>query len=513
MRHFWLLFLFLLGVSGVFAEGVPSSSTAFKGNVTLFDYSSPWAGFNNPALMMGYGGYPNPWMFRTSSTNFPEWKLGRVYLFSSSLAVGVNTSFYQLLEAYLYYLAYYADKNFTVLLKRGLDYVVPLTGGAFSTEMLANPTNDFTYLKRALNLVLSNTTPGFYTRVTMGLGSLFLPLGKGNTVGFQPLVDLETYGSFTSKESTFFFFRDPEVSLLLRAGAISSFGLGRYDLPFVGDVVLGASVGIYPFMTRIRFESFDDLTSYMNAIETNRAAILQYENVRQGFGAGFDIGAMKRIGEEWQIAMKVENLLSPILWKYKTTNDTKDHYAFDWILPNVVAGVRYTYPVAKPLKFLVNEPSFYCEVEDLLYTKPLSLLSKVRLGADVKLLLDMIQVGVGLNQGYPTAGGKVNLTLSWIRDIPWMPGFVGVLLFPITMGNLTGYVTYYGKELGHYPGHKDALGYIFGLEYYLEFGANGPSRKVQKAQASQEQSSSEGSLAEPVFKGEGEENAGVQIKR
>ncbi|MFN3660367.1 MAG: hypothetical protein ACK4TN_03910, partial [Brevinematales bacterium] len=409
--------------------------------------------------------------------------------------------------------AYYADKSLTLPLKRGLDYVVPFVGGAFSTEMLANPTNDFLYIKRALNLVLSNTTPGFYTHLTMGLGSLFLPLGKGNTIGFQPLVDLETYGSFTSKESTFFFFRDPEVSLLLKGGAVSSFGIGKYVLPFVGDVMLGASVGIYPFMTRIRFQSFDDLTSYITAVETNQSAIFQYENVRQGFGVGLDIGAMKRIGDEWYIAMKVENLLFPILWKYKTTNDTEDHYAFDWILPNVVVGARYTYSVAKPLKFLVNEPSLYCEVEDLLYTKPLALLSKVRLGADVKLLLDMVQVGIGINQGYPTWGGKVNLTLSWIRDIPWMPAVVSVLLFPVTMGNLTAYVTYYGKELGHYPGHKDVQGYLFGLEYYLEFGANGPSRRITKAQASQEQFTDEGALAEPVFKGEKVEESNIRIKR
>ncbi len=498
MKRYTIFFLFVLSTLG-FGEGVPSSSTTFKGNVTLFDYSSPWAGLNNPALMMGYGGYPNPWMFRTSSTNNPEWKLGRFYFFSSSTALGVNTSFYQLLEAYLYFLAYELGEDQASTLKTWLDRVVPFTGGAFSTEMLAHPTNDFNYLVKAMNLVLSNSSPGFYFRESFGLFSLFLSLGSdGKGFAVQPIMDFETYGSLTSRESTFFVFRDPEVAFLLRFGSVFSFGLGRYDLPIFGDVMLGASVGLYPFMTRIRFESFDDLYNYVEAVSTNTNAILQYENVRLGFGAGFDVGMMKQINDRWSVALKAENLLSPIIWKYQTETGSES-YAFDWILPNIVAGVRYTYPIDKPLKFLVNEPSVYCEVEDLLYTKPLALLSKVRVGADVKLLMDVFQVGVGLNQGYPTAGGRVNLTLSWLRDIPGMPGFVSVLLWPVTMGNLTGFVTYYGKELGHYPGHKDALGYVFGFEYYLEFGANGPSRKVPKASAQTEKPADETAVVDPVF--------------
>ncbi|MCX7881721.1 MAG: hypothetical protein N2314_00660 [Brevinematales bacterium] len=511
MRYVWIGILLWVVGGSAFAEGIPSSSTSFKGNVTLFDYSSPWAGLNNPALMGEYGGYPQPWVFRTASTNSPEWGLGRLYLFSTSFGIGVNTSFYQLMEAYLYYIAYSTDESFTIPLKRILDGIVPWTGGAFSTEMLAHPTNDFEYIKRALNLVLSNTTPGFYSRMSMSLFSFFLPVGKKTWLGVQPIFDLESYGSLTSSKSTFFFFKDPEVSLWLKGGVVSSFGIGRHTLPVVGEVLLGASVGVYPFMSRIRFESFDEIVSYMNTIETNREAIFQSENIRQGCGAGVDLGALKRLGDTWQIAVKVENLLSPILWRYTLSNSQGEQYAFDWILPNVVAGVRYTYPVEKPLKFLLNDPSLYCEVEDLLYTKPLALLSKVRIGADIKLFLDMVQVGVGLNQGYPTAGGKVNLTLSWIRDIPWMPGVVNVLLFPLTMGNLTGYVTYYGKELGHYPGHKDALGYIVGVEYYLEFGANGPSRKTPKVQAAAEKPANENSLVDPVFKGE--EEVTTQIRR
>jgi len=514
MRRYGLLIVLIVMVGRLFGEGIPSSSTAFKGNVTLFDYNSPWAGINNPALLVGFGGYPNPWVFRTASTNRPEWGLGRVYLVSATGAVGVNTSFYQLLEAYLYWLAYQGNASQCASTREILDRIRPLTGDAFSTEMLAHPTNDFQYIQRAMNLILSNSTPGFYLRMSGSLFSISLPLSTflastplaSSSIAFQPIVDLEAYGSLTSRKSTFFFVKDPEVATWLRIGMVGSLGLGRYTLPWVGDVALGVSVGWYPVVARVRFDSFEELNTYMTTVSTNQNAFLGYTNVFQGMGVGLDVAALKSIGESWQVALKVENLPF-VMWA------TNQKPGIDWVPPNVIAGVRYTYPIEKPVKFFVNEPSVYMEVEDLLYTKPLALLSKVRLGADVKLLLDMLQVGVGINQGYPTAGARVNLTLSWIRDMPGMPGIVNVLLFPFTMGNLAAHVSYYGKELGYYPGQKEALGYVVGLEYYLEFGANGPSRRQPKASSPDEKQPAEGSLTEPVFQGELPKEVSPEIKR
>lgn len=494
-------FSWVWGRDSLFFNGI-------QGNVTLFDWSSPYAGLNNPALLNEYGGYPNPWIFRPESTSYPEWGLCRVYLFSLAPTFGVNTSFYRLLEAYLYYLAYYGDPNTIAGVKEGLDRVAPWTGYAFDTSMLAHPTNDFTYVQKAINIILSNSSPGFYFRFTGGLGAVFFSLRSEGLpvrgVAIQPVLDMEAYGSLTSEQSTFFFIRDPQFRIQMKGGVATSVGLGHYDLPLIGEVDGGLTLGLYPYIAQVQFENLEEILDFQEAMsqESNSTDLSSYDNVRIGKGASLDIGLTKTIQDRWKVALKGENILAPVVWQYRKA-DGAQHSEFGWLsLPNLVAGFRYTHPVDRAVKFFINEPSLYVEIEDLLYTKPLALLAKVRMGADVKLLLDMVQVGVGLNQGYPTAGGRVNLTLSWLRDLPGFPGWLHLFLWPVSLGNLTVWGAYYGREIGHYPGQNDVMGYQLGVEFFLEFGANGPSRKVVKTEAKKDDGEESSSLASPVFEGE-----------
>lgn len=86
----------------------------------------------------------------------------------------------------------------------------------------------------------------------------------------------------------------------------------------------------------------------------------------------------------------------------------------------------------------------------MFYTHPVSFLVKLHLGADSDFLFNILKVGVGLNSGYPTLG------LSF--DLPLLIAF-----------HITGNLTFYGQELGTYPGQNGYEGYNFALGTYLDF--------------------------------------------
>ncbi len=104
----------------------------------------------------------------------------------------------------------------------------------------------------------------------------------------------------------------------------------------------------------------------------------------------------------------------------------------------------------------------------MFYTYPVSFLAKLHMGVRVKTLGDFLELGAGLNQGYPTLGFTLHITPAILAKIPVVK-YLFYATAPATFFHVKYNFTIYGKELGEYPGDLGFQGINTGVEFYIGF--------------------------------------------
>lgn len=496
----YALTLTLLLIAAAAVYPIDTSRTAMIGGVDLFDTESPLVGIQNPALLNDYGrinptgavvtntrtaqatniqaltipvtntvsitnkNKKNPISVRVTNlivmsnivatnvyvTNLLTIKeapvqhhIGRLFLLNPYFSFGASED---LLTSFQYYIGMFKGqlgdmpqsqaeimRQTFLILSFGLIDIQPL----FSQERA-------TTYEIVSNLIqASQSRSGFYFGMNMNVLSF-----NRDGFGIAAIMETEVYGGTVgNKRDILFMINDPIFSMQFRYGAALSISPGTFDLPLLGNTAVGYTVRVYPMMMETRVESAADYFDLYDQFKTYSSNGMDYTAfgdgrlVKVGMGLSGDIAIMKNVTSDFQVTFKLYDILSPRYWL-----NSKE---FGWVLPDLSFGLKYTFPIDGVLKYFVNKPSLYFQMDDLFYTHPKTLLAKVRMGADVLLLLDLFQLGVGLNAGYPTVGLSFHLPLFFVH--------------------LKVYASLYGKELGYYPGDFGFQGYSIGTEFYLGF--------------------------------------------
>jgi hypothetical protein len=187
-----------------------------------------------------------------------------------------------------------------------------------------------------------------------------------------------------------------------------------------------------------------------------------------GTGAGFDLGFMYRLKYGFNLGLQLSDIYTRIRW-------------WDGKQPSLVpinarAGISW-----KPdfqIWGLFEDPLIAFDIDDLFWQQNNNIWMKTHIGAEFKMLFKIIQVRLGFNQGYPTVGLGIDLSLYFLSKIPlikmlrpdsiYMPQFnpnkndflvhnplcclcTGVLS-PLLYAHLKLDFLYYTRELGAYAG-------------------------------------------------------------
>lgn len=475
---------------------VETPRTAMIGGVELFDTESPMVGMQNPALLYEYGRIdPVGTMLTNSETNI----ITNILDFSASITNKISytnksrkirvtnaivlsnyqvtnvisTNMVTIKEAPARYhfgrvflLNPYFSAGATGDMLNSFKYYANMLQG----QMAGTPEDQANALRTAFLIaslgmidlqpmfssnkastydIVSNLIQASQSRSGVHVGvNLNLLSYTRDRVGVAFLIESEAYGGTVSENrNLFFMINDPIFSMQVRAGMAVSVSPGSFDLPLIGNTAVGFTVRVYPEILEAKVESAIDYFELYNqfyAFSTNGASATAFGDgrlVKMGFGLSGDIAILKNINSDFQITFKLNDIISPRYWL--------NSQQFGWVLPDLSFGMRYIFPIGGVLKYFVNKPSLYFQMDDLFYTQTKSLLAKLKLGADTFLLLDLFQLGIGLNAGYPTLGLSFHLPLFFIH-------------YKI-------YASVYGKEMGKVPGDFGFQGYTVGTEFYLGF--------------------------------------------
>ena len=319
----------------------------------------------------------------------------------------------------------------------------------------------------------------------MSITSTFFHIYRNN-IGFSFYSSGSLRAGFYGEGRSLIVLKDPAIDLKMETGLAVTFGIGSYELPFIGKINLDTTVRAI-LAIEGQSASMDDAMELIDMIQVYQAKSVS--NVfnftmfgdgriaRGGLGISMDMGFVKKIDDTLSIAAKLSDLISPRYWlttgsTNKVTYDingtqivTKSG-GFGWgSLPNLSIGVKYTFQIPEELKWLINQPSMYLQMDDLFYTEQLSLLAKLHMGADCNFLFDFLRLGVGINQGYPTLGASVNISLKHLTRIPYAD-ILFYILAPVTYLNVRLDFSAYGKEIGSYPGQFGFVGYNVNFQIY-----------------------------------------------
>jgi len=345
--------------------------------------------------------------------------------------------------------------------------VSALTFGIIDISPLYNtsPLNTIQQISNIIQIA-KNDKIGFSAEVNVNLISYYR-----HHFGITFYVTTDTRVGFFGNNKNLLFIDDPVVDLNAQAGLAFALGVGQVNLPLAGKVFLGytvrAFVEIQGHTDNIgdALTMFTQITNYTFSANggdfLNFSAFGDGQLVRGGFGLALDFGFYKPVTPQFIIAGKLADIISPRYWLKSGISDAY----FGWKLPDLSLGFRYIIPLDKSIWFIINEPSFYFQLDDLLYTYPISFLGKIHAGFDTKFLFDILHIGFGLNSGYPTLGFTVHLTPMILAEIPVLKYVF--LWIPATYVHLKIHFSLFGKELGRYPGEFGFQGYNIAAELYF----------------------------------------------
>ena len=132
--------------------------------------------------------------------------------------------------------------------------------------------------------------------------------------------------------------------------------------------------------------------------------------VRAGYGLGFDLGVMYRISSAWRVGMVVRDVYTRIYW-LDSGNDTDSI-----LMPDFRFGVSWTPPI-RLLPF-ISAPTLALDIDDLFFMNYQNIWLKFHAGVEWKFLWNMLFIRAGINQGYPTIGGGIDINLSLLSYLP-----------------------------------------------------------------------------------------------
>lgn len=501
VKRFIFVIILLCCYHLAFTLELQSINTRSIGGVTLFDIDSPFVGINNPALLAHYGWIdqinklalddPIPEMSDVRATDNPlpdpieqmydprylegVYYPGRFYFLNTALGIGFSLDFLAVsTNAVNMFKGSMAGRSafdpypvpllnlvqntllsdFIRLLSLGRVDLAPLFSG--STD------SDSFFISNAA-LVSTHNKLGFSAEAEINWLSFYRQgFGASLYTGF------DGYGGLLGKDQSFLFLiHDPVVKFTLDTGLALSFAVPDLKIPVFGRInggltvrphftVQGGADSMSNYVTLIR-----QLSNYMTNLNPfDTSAFGDGRVINAGYGASVDLALIKSSSDNLLFSLKLSDLIAPVYWL--------NSKSMGWILPDLAAGLKYTFDIPYWLRFIINKPSFYLEIKDLLYTHPVVLLNKVHFGVDTKLLFDVITIGGGINQGYPVFGASLHASFNWLKTVQGMRELAETLS-PLTYANIKLYYSLYGKELGTYPGDLGFYSGHMGFELFWGF--------------------------------------------
>ncbi|MBU1077366.1 MAG: hypothetical protein KKH98_08750, partial [Spirochaetes bacterium] len=214
---------------------------------------------------------------------------------------------------------------------------------------------------------------------------------------------------------------------------------------------------------------FFDTQSIMNmlihGIDYTKAPI---DQIKAGTGYGFDLGLMYRPSFAWKVGLLLSDVYTRINWWDRTEPSS--------IPINARVGVAWT--PRWSFIGLFEDPILAVDVEDLFHQQEKNFFLKWHFGSELKFLWRFFSLRFGINEGYPSYGVGIDLSLQilsrlpvlrWLRpDRIYFPKFdprdkefvqknplcccLTGLLAPIFYAHLKIDLSYTGYELGIQPG-------------------------------------------------------------
>jgi hypothetical protein len=507
-----VLFFFLVffaNSSLIFAKSYQSGGTGYIGGVTLFDESSPFMLLNNPGLISDYhrirfkaeGLLLDPNFRYTGFTEreemtvdpldaaydptgfLPRYGFGRLFLPSFYIGIGASEDTFEASK-------YLIGTLGLGLLTNGGGEVLNIAG-LFDIN-LSEITKIFTFGLLDISPMFSNATVSLGEKI-----SNVLQVTKSGSVGIANTININILGYyhntigfslyFTSdikvglygEEMNALVINDPTLDVDVETGMALSIGFGKIKLPLLGYSYVGATLRFFGAFSG-HSESIDDallmalqITNYVGHIDTSSfnnilSSFTDFsyfgagEYVKAGAGVALDLGFHKKVDKYTTVAGKISDIVSPTYWlNTKAFSVWKD-------LPNISLGLKHEFRLSKKWWMLMNKPTIFFQVDDMLYTDNLAFMSKLHVGVSSRFFFDFLELGVGLNQGYPTVGFTFHVTPAILAKIPVVK-YLFYVTAPVTFFHFKFNLTAYGRELGRYPGESGFLGYNVGLDLYIGF--------------------------------------------
>lgn len=448
MEKLILFFFLFFCFSAAYPINIDSINTGYIGGITLFDESSPYVGINNPALLTGYGLVPG-----TATNKDPEYRFGRIFIANPYFSLGLSEDSFSTINSLI---KIFQGSGHAGAQSRSLiNGIKFLTFGMVDlSPIFSGQTPSTIDIVNAYNELIGKDKIGFYGQVNANFLSFYR-----NNLGISLYGSIQSYGGFFGDKQNVLIANDPAFHLNGEAGLAVSIGRGQLDLPVIQKINLGYTIRAY-YKVQVDCNNYFDFNDFINTYNTNRTIDPQFG--KYGYGASFDLGLTKAVSENFLISAKISDILSPIYWTSAKS--------FGWEWADLSLGLKYVIPAPHEIRNWVDVPSVYAQIDDLFYTHPVSFLAKLHLGVDSRFLFDIIQIGAGLNAGYPTAGITIHLS-------PWGFGlldtdgwkYLAYGLAPISLIHIKLNFTVFGKEMGRFPGEAGMLGYSAGGELYWGF--------------------------------------------
>lgn len=507
-----LFFLMIFtGISLVYAKSYQTGGTGFIGGITLFEEASPFMGMNNPGLISGYhqidfrpekllidpdfsySGFTEREEMSVDSLDaaydptgyLPRYGFGRVFLPSFYISIGASEDTYDsskyLMNAFaLGFFADSAEVPETMTISGLGDIHIPtvvntLTFGLLDISPLFD-TGTNTMGSQLSNILEVTKNDGVGIINTMNINILGY---YHNNFGMSFYFTSELKTGLFSEERNLLVVKDPTLDINVETGMALTIGFGRPKLPILGYARVGATLRFFGtleghsksidqalVMAQQLTNYYSSMTNYID--NANYKGIFDFtpfgdgKYVKAGAGVALDFGFHKKINRYTTVAGKLSDVVSPTYWL-----NTKSFSVWK-TLPNLSLGLKHEFRLSKKIWFLMNKPTIFFQINDMFYTEQLAFLSKLHVGVNSRFLFDFLELGVGLNQGYPTLGFTFHITPAILAKIPVVK-YLFYVAAPVTFFHLKFNFTAYGRELGRYPGEFGFLGYNVGLDLYIGF--------------------------------------------
>lgn len=132
------------------------------------------------------------------------------------------------------------------------------------------------------------------------------------------------------------------------------------------------------------------------------------ETMSLGTGLGFDLGAMYRLKHNINVGLQLSDVYTRIrMWDGKRS---------EFIPINARAGIAWKPDIS--LWGLFEDPLLAFDVDDLFFQQNRNFWMKVHAGAEFKMLFKILHFRMGINQGYFTYGGGLDLSLYVLSKLP-----------------------------------------------------------------------------------------------